>query len=56
MIGSLSGCEQFAVTAKQYFETYKGEIPDWIFREYMNNYMLMKKDVRDTFGTIQEII
>lgn len=44
MIGSMSGCEQFAITSKQYFENYNEEINDWIARQYLNNYKFNKKD------------
>ena len=38
MIGGMSGSEQFAITIKQYNETYNGEVPDKIVRDYINIY------------------
>ena len=38
------GCEQFAITNKNYFDKYESEIPDRIFREYLNNYLQNKSE------------
>lgn len=43
MIGSIGGCEQFAINSKQYFEN-EGEIPDKILREYLNTYLQNKNE------------
>lgn len=47
MIGSMSGCEQFAISVKQYFEVYDCEIPDKLWTEYLNIYNLAKTEKKE---------